>query len=61
MRIRALSDCLGAEVTDVDVRNLDERGFTRIYDAWLTHNGVLVVHLPKSESAKPKRIAVKSV
>lgn len=25
------------------------------------HNGVLVVHLPKSESAKPKRIAVKSV
>ena len=25
------------------------------------HNGVLVVHLPKSESAKPKRIAVKAV
>ena len=25
------------------------------------HNGVLVVHLPKAESAKPKRIAVKSV
>lgn len=25
------------------------------------HNGVLVVHLPKAESAKPKRIVVKSV
>jgi HSP20 family protein len=25
------------------------------------HNGVLVVHLPKAESAKPKRIAVKAV
>jgi HSP20 family molecular chaperone IbpA len=25
------------------------------------HNGVLVVHLPKSEAAKPKRIAVKAV
>lgn len=25
------------------------------------HNGVLVVHLPKAESAKPKRIAVKAI
>lgn len=25
------------------------------------HNGVLIVHLPKSESVKPKRIAVKAV
>jgi len=25
------------------------------------HNGVLVVHLPKAEAAKPKRIAVKAV
>lgn len=25
------------------------------------HNGVLIVHLPKAESVKPKRIAVKSV
>lgn len=25
------------------------------------HNGVLVVHLPKSDAAKPKRIAVKAV
>jgi HSP20 family molecular chaperone IbpA len=25
------------------------------------HNGVLIVHLPKAEAAKPKRIAVKAV
>lgn len=25
------------------------------------HNGMLVVHLPKAEAAKPKRIAVKSI
>lgn len=25
------------------------------------HNGVLIVHLPKAESAKPKRIAVKAI
>ena len=25
------------------------------------HNGVLVVHVPKAESAKPKRIAVKAI
>ena len=25
------------------------------------HNGVLIIHLPKTEEVKPKRIAVKAV
>tara|TARA_R110002167_G_scaffold98154_2_gene258621 strand:+ start:875 stop:1723 length:849 start_codon:yes stop_codon:yes gene_type:complete len=40
--IRCLGPGIGAEITGVDVRALDDAGFAPIYDAWLRH-GVTVV------------------
>jgi putative 2-oxoglutarate oxygenase len=42
LQIRPLGPHAGVEVTGVDVKRLDERGFAPIYEAWLTY-GVLVV------------------
>jgi taurine dioxygenase len=42
MEIRRVAPQIGAEVTGVDVRELDPAGFARIYRAWLDSN-VLVV------------------
>ena len=41
MEIRQLGP-IGAEITGVDVRTMDEATFQRIYDAWLAHNVVCV-------------------
>lgn len=38
MQIAPLSDVLGAEVTDVDVGNLDDDAFEQIHDAFLKHH-----------------------
>ena len=40
--IRRLSEFTGVEITDVDVRGLDDAGFRPIYEAWL-EGGVAVV------------------
>jgi taurine dioxygenase len=42
MQIQCLGDGIGAEITGVDVRGLDEDGFASIYRAWLDHNVVCV-------------------
>jgi taurine dioxygenase len=42
MQIRRMGPQIGVEVTDVDVKTLDEAGFAPIYQAWLDHN-ILVV------------------
>ena len=42
MQIRRMGPQIGVEVSDVDVRALDDAGFATIYQAWLDHN-VLVV------------------
>ena len=42
MQIRLLGQTIGAEVTGVDVRTLDDEGFTRIYRAWLDYNVICV-------------------
>src|SRR4051812_27577210 len=42
METRRLGEQIGAEVTGVDVRNLDDAGFARIYGAWLDYNVVCV-------------------
>jgi taurine dioxygenase len=42
MKISPLSEHLGAEVTGIDVKALDDAGFDRVYDAWLAHQ-VLVI------------------
>ena len=42
MEIRRLGEQIGAEVTGVDVRKLDDTGFDRIYRAWLDYNVVCV-------------------
>ncbi len=42
MEIRCLGDGIGAEITDVDVRTMDEAAFRRIYQAWLDHNVIAV-------------------
>ena len=40
--IRAMGPHIGSEITDVDVRRLNDAGFAPIYDAWLRY-GVTVV------------------
>jgi putative 2-oxoglutarate oxygenase len=42
VEIRRLGPQIGVEVTDVDVKTLDDAGFAPIYQAWLDYN-VLVV------------------
>jgi taurine dioxygenase len=42
IQVRRLGSQIGAEVTGVDVRRLDDAGFAIVYQAWLDHN-VLVV------------------
>jgi alpha-ketoglutarate-dependent taurine dioxygenase len=42
MEIRCLGDGIGAEITDVDVKRLDEAGFARIYRAWLDYNVISI-------------------
>ncbi len=42
MQIRQLGPQIGAEITDVDVRNMDESTFRKIYQAWLDFNVVTV-------------------
>lgn len=42
IQVRRLGSQIGAEVTGVDVRRLDNVGFAIVYQAWLDHN-VLVV------------------
>jgi taurine dioxygenase len=42
MEIRRLGEEIGAEITGVDLRQLDEAGFERIYRAWLDCNVIAV-------------------
>jgi len=42
LQIRPMGPHTGAEITGVDVKQLDDSGFAPIYDAWLKH-GVIVV------------------
>ena len=42
VQIRKMGPQIGVEVSDVDVKTLDDAGFAPIYQAWLDHN-VLVV------------------
>jgi taurine dioxygenase len=42
VEIRSMGPQIGVQVSDVDVRTLDDAGFAPIYQAWLDHN-VLVV------------------
>jgi taurine dioxygenase len=42
VQIRKIGPLIGVEVSDVDVRTIDDAGFAPIYQAWLDHN-VLVV------------------
>ena len=42
MQIRLLGDRIGAEVTDVDVRTMDDAAFACIYRAWLEYNVICV-------------------
>jgi taurine dioxygenase len=42
METRRLGPQIGVEITGVDVRRLDDRGFARIYRAWLDHNVAVV-------------------
>ena len=37
MEIRRLGEQIGAEITGVDVRTLDDAGFARIHRAWLDY------------------------
>ena len=56
MEIRRLGEQIGAEITGVDVRTLDDAGFARIHRAWLDYNVIkkrgrftLSLHSSKSE------------
>ena len=42
MEIRLLGPQIGVEVTGVDVKTLDDRGFAPIYQAWLDYNVMCV-------------------
>ena len=42
MEIRRLGEQIGAEITGVDVRRLDDGGFGAIYRAWLDYNVIAV-------------------
>ena len=42
MEIRCIGDGIGAEITGLDVRRIDEAGFARIYRAWLDYNVVAI-------------------
>ena len=42
MEIRCLGDGIGAEITGVDVRTMDEAAFAKIYAAWLDYNVIAV-------------------
>ena len=42
VQIRPMSEFTGGEITDVDVKSLDDNTFTRIYNAWLKF-GITVV------------------
>jgi alpha-ketoglutarate-dependent taurine dioxygenase len=42
MEIRRIGSQIGAEITGVDVRNLDDTTFGRIYKAWLDFNVIAV-------------------
>ena len=41
-RIRQVGPRIGVEVSGVDLRELDEAGFGKIYQAWLDHNVMVV-------------------
>ena len=42
MQIRRLGRQIGVEITGVDVKQLDDAGFARIYQAWLGGNVAIV-------------------
>jgi taurine dioxygenase len=42
VEIRRMGPQIGVEVTDVDVKTLDEEGFVPIYQAWLDYNVMVV-------------------
>lgn len=42
VQIRRMGPQIGVEVTDVDVKTLDDAGFAPIYQAWLDHNVMVV-------------------
>jgi taurine dioxygenase len=42
IEVRRLGQQIGAEITGADVRNLDEAGFARIYQAWLDYNVIVI-------------------
>ncbi len=42
IQVRRLGQQIGAEITGVDVKTLDDAGFAVIYQAWLDHNVVVV-------------------
>ena len=42
MEIRRMGPQIGVEVTGVDVKTLDDKGFAPIYRAWLDYNVMVV-------------------
>ena len=42
MEIRRMGPQIGVEVTGVDVKTLDDKGFAPIYQAWLDYNVMVV-------------------
>jgi len=42
IQIRRMGPQIGAEISGIDVRTLDEDGFRPVYQAWLDHNVIVV-------------------
>ena len=43
MKIRAVGEQIGVEVSGVDVKTITETDFAKIYQAWIEHNVVVVI------------------
>jgi taurine dioxygenase len=44
VKVRALGEKIGVEISDVDVAAVDEDDFATIYRAWLDHNVMVIPH-----------------
>ena len=51
VEIRRMGPQIGVEVTGVDVKTLDDRGFAPIYQAWLDYN-VMVRARPGADASR---------